>query len=206
MLHEITFGHVFPATPATLISGTRKMLETKYRPLADLTLLADNPRQIQDADFKKLCTSIQAHPDYFEARPCILSDRTGELVIIAGNMRYRAAKQLGLAQIPMVLMPALTVEREREIVIRDNVSNGDWSWDDLANGDWPDAATLNEWGVNVPKEWGAEQELPSAKEDYSDKIGAGLLQVVVECLTERDQELLFNKLTEEGYQCKLLTL
>ena len=143
------------------------MLVTKYRPVAALTLLEDNPRQIQDADFRKLCASITAHPDYFEARPCILSDRTGSLVIIAGNMRYRAATHLGLKEIPTVLMPALTEEREREIVIRDNVSNGGWDWDALSSGDWPDAATLNDWGVNVPAEWGVV-ELPVAEEREPD--------------------------------------
>ncbi len=42
------------------------------------------------------------------ARPMILSDRTGELVIIAGNMRYRAAEKLGLKKVPTFLISGLT--------------------------------------------------------------------------------------------------
>ena len=71
----------------------------EYRKLKDIKLLDRNPRTIRDDDFKKLVQSIEANPDYFEARPLILSDRTGELVIIAGNQRYRAAKELKLKEV-----------------------------------------------------------------------------------------------------------
>lgn len=57
----------------------------QYRKLTDLAKLPNNPRTIKDESFKSLCKSIQDNPDYFEARPVILSDRTGEFVIIAGN-------------------------------------------------------------------------------------------------------------------------
>lgn len=56
-----------------------------YRSLKDLHKHPSNPRFIDDDDFKTLVASIKKNPDYFEARPLILSDRTGELVIIAGN-------------------------------------------------------------------------------------------------------------------------
>lgn len=119
----------------------------EYRKLKDIKLLDRNPRTIRDDDFKKLVQSIEANPDYFEARPLILSDRTGELVIIAGNQRYRAAKELKLKEVPTFLIKDLTEEREKEIIIRDNVSNGEWDWDVLAN-EW-DVDQLEEWGVDV---------------------------------------------------------
>lgn len=119
----------------------------EYRKLKDIKLLDRNPRTIRDDDFKKLVHSIEANPDYFEARPLILSDRTGELVIIAGNQRYRAAKELKLKEVPTFLIKDLTEEREKEIIIRDNVSNGQWDWDILAN-EW-DTDNLEEWGVVV---------------------------------------------------------
>lgn len=119
----------------------------EYRKLKDIKLLDRNPRTIRDDDFKKLVQSIEANPDYFEARPLILSDRTGELVIIAGNQRYRAAKELKLKEVPTFLIKDLTEEREKEIIIRDNVSNGQWDWDILAN-EW-NTDDLEEWGVVV---------------------------------------------------------
>lgn len=124
------------------------MLQAEYRDIKDLRKLEGNPRVIRDRQFKQLCESISANGDYFEARPVILSDRTGRLVIIAGNQRYEAARHLGIKSIPTILIPDLTEEREREIIIRDNVSNGEWDFDILAN-EWEHEELLN-WGVDLP--------------------------------------------------------
>ena len=88
----------------------------EYRKLEDLRKLENNPRKISSEDFQILVKSIKDNPDYFEARPLLLSDRTGVLVIIAGNQRYDAAKYLGLKEVPTYLLKGLTEEREREIV------------------------------------------------------------------------------------------
>ena len=122
--------------------------QVEYRPIAELRELPGNPRTIKKDQFEKLKTSIKDNADYFEARPIILSDRTGELVILAGNQRYKAAKAIGLKEVPTILLPNLTEEREKEIIIRDNVENGDWDWDALAN-EW-DADVLDSWGVKMP--------------------------------------------------------
>ena len=136
------------------------MNEPRKRKLSELKKLPNNPRTIKGESFKSLCRSIQDNPDYFEARPLILSDRTGELVIIAGNQRYEAAKHLKLKEIPTHLISRLTEEREQEIIIRDNVANGDWDLNLLA--DW-DKVKLEEWGVDV--EWSVE-EPEAAEDDY----------------------------------------
>ena len=120
----------------------------KQRDINSLTKLEGNPRIIKDRQFESLCKSIKDNPDYFEARPLILSNRTGELVIIAGNQRYEAAKHLNLKKVPTYLIEGLTEEREREIIIRDNVNNGEWNHDILAN-EW-DIDELLEWGVQLP--------------------------------------------------------
>lgn len=120
----------------------------EYRPIKDLTPLEGNPRTITDKDFKKLVKSISENKEFFEARPCILSDRTGKLVIIAGNQRYHAAVSLGREEVPTYLIKGLTEAKEREIIIRDNVNNGVFDWDILANS-W-DMNELKEWGVEIP--------------------------------------------------------
>ena len=120
---------------------------TKYRKLSELHELPGNPRTIKKDQFEKLKKSIKDNADYFEARPIILSDRTGKLVIIAGNQRYKAAKAIGMTEVPTILLEGLSEEREREIVIRDNVENGDWDMDALAN-EW-NAQDLLDWGVEL---------------------------------------------------------
>lgn len=150
--------------------------QVEYRPIAELRELPGNPRTIKKDQFEKLKKSIQDNADYFEARPIILSDRTGELVILAGNQRYKAAKAIGLKEVPTILLPNLSEEREKEIIIRDNVENGDWDWDALAN-EW-DASMLDSWGVDLPTDLKPqleiiEDEAPEAQEDKPAKSKLG---------------------------------
>lgn len=121
-------------------------MEVIYRKLSDMKKLDGNPRKITQEQLETLKQSIERNKDYFEARPLILSNRTGELVVIAGNQRYEACKQLGIEECPTVLLEGLTEEREKEIIIRDNVSNGEW--DEELLQEW-DSELLNDWGVDV---------------------------------------------------------
>lgn len=130
-----------------------------YRQTETLKKLENNPRTITEKQLQKLKESIQRNPDYFEARPIILSDRTGELVIIAGNQRYDACVQLGIKEVPTVLIPNLTEEREREIIIRDNVNNGEW-----------DMACLFEWNCKELMEWGLDGISFPELDDFSEEV------------------------------------
>lgn len=134
-------------------------MEVIYRQTETLKKLENNPRSITEKQLQKPKESIQRNPDYFEARPIILSDRTGELVIIAGNQRYDACVQLGIKEVPTVLIPNLTEEREREIIIRDNVNNGEW-----------DMARLFEWDCKELMEWGLEGISFPELDDFSEGV------------------------------------
>ena len=147
----------------------------EYKLLKELHELEGNPRTIKKDQFERLKTSIKDNPDYFEARPIILSDRTGKLVILAGNQRYKAAKALGMAEVPTIVLHGLTEERERELIIRDNVENGDWDIDILAN-EW-NPEDLVAWGVEMP-EFSmtteiVEDEAPEVKEEEPAKSKLG---------------------------------
>lgn len=139
------------------------MIETKthYRKLVDLKKLEGNPRFIRDRQFKILCDSIRDNPKFFEARPLILSNRTGELVIIAGNQRYEAAKTVGLEEVPTFLIEGLSEGKEREISIRDNVLNGEW--DMLALDGWSDLPLID-WGITLAKAVDLKAEIVSEEE------------------------------------------
>ena len=119
-------------------------MEIVYRKLSEMKKLDGNPRKITPEQLETLKQSIEKNKDYFEARPLILSNRTGELVVIAGNQRYEACKQLGIGECPTVLLEGLTEEREKEIIIRDNVNNGEW--DEELLQEW-DSEDLESWGV-----------------------------------------------------------
>lgn len=129
------------------MNNKKTKYKVEYRPLESLKPLENNPRYIKEEDFERLCASVQNNPELFEAQPIILSDRTGELVIIAGNQRYRAAKEVGLKEVPTVLLTGLTEQKEKEIIIRTNVTNGKWDWDILSSEAWGSVDDLQDWGV-----------------------------------------------------------
>ena len=111
--------------------------------------LPKNPRLIKDQKYAKLKASLEADPEMMELREVIAYDNNGELVVICGNMRLRALKELGVKGVPVKVLPKETPpEKLRAYTIKDNVGFGEDSWDDLAN-DW-DAVELEEWGLDVP--------------------------------------------------------
>ena len=181
--------------------------QVEYRPIADLKELPGNPRTIKKDQFEKLKQSIKDNADYFEARPIILSDRTGELVILAGNQRYKAAKAIGLKEVPTILLPNLTEEREKEIIIRDNVENGEWDWDALFN-EW-DTDKLQEWGVNnikqsIQDEKDITENPPTIVTsfitfDYSDEIQLAITDETATALMEQMVQYKQEKGTYDGF-------
>lgn len=166
-------------------------MKMEYRKLSDLKKLPGNPRIIRDKQFKILCDSILNNPEYFAARPLILSNRTGELIIIAGNQRYEAAKKLGLEHAPTFLIEGLTQGTEREIIVRDNVQNGEWDFSILRES-WGDMPLL-EWGIELPKGIDIQQKIFNAEEwvhanATADEIIEAMSQKIRKIITEHPME------------------
>lgn len=114
--------------------------------LSDLKKLEWNPRIISKEDFEKLKKSIEKF-GVIEWRPFLVSNRTWENIIIGGNQRYEVCKKLGIKEVPVHVMEWLTEEQEREIIIRDNVSNGNWDFSILSN-EWQEEE-LKDWWVKI---------------------------------------------------------
>jgi site-specific DNA-methyltransferase (adenine-specific) len=96
-----------------------------------------------------------------EKRPLIcFTDTDGKLVVLGGNMRLKAAKEVGLKELPILLADDWTEEQKAQFLIKDNVGFGEWNWDELAN-DW-DAQLLTDWGLDIPN---FEAEVLEAEED-----------------------------------------
>lgn len=82
----------------------------------------ENPRIIKDRQFQILCESIKAHKSYFETRPILCNK---DMIVFAGNMRLRAAIEIGLEEVPVAIMD-ISPEEQRDLMIRDNRQNGEW--------------------------------------------------------------------------------
>jgi ParB-like chromosome segregation protein Spo0J len=117
-----------------------------------------NPRLIKDDKFKKLVKSIQELPEMLEIRPIVVN---ADMIVLGGNMRLKACKEAGLKEVPIIIADNLTEEQQREFLIKDNVSGGEWDFEMLAN-EW-DVEQLEDWGLDLP----IFMEEPS----YEDLIG-----------------------------------
>ena len=81
----------------------------------------DNPRIIKDQKFKRLVESIKEFPQMLELRPIVVDE---QMIILGGNMRYRACKEAKLKEVHIVKAESLTPEQKQEFIIKDNV--GTW--------------------------------------------------------------------------------
>ncbi|MBX3403817.1 MAG: ParB N-terminal domain-containing protein [Phycisphaeraceae bacterium] len=82
-----------------------------------------NPRTINDAAIEAVAKSIQA----FGFKVPILIDADG--VIIAGHTRLRAARKLGLKEVPVIRATDLTPEQVKALRIADNKVASLTAWD-----------------------------------------------------------------------------
>jgi hypothetical protein len=111
----------------------------------EIKLNPNNPRLIKDDKFAKLVQSIKDFPEMLEIRPIVVND---DMIILGGNMRYKACKEAGLKEVSIIKASGLSEEKQREFLIKDNVSGGEWDWDMLAN-EW-DELELDKWGLELP--------------------------------------------------------
>jgi len=134
-------------------------------PITEIKPNPDNPRFIKDDNFKKLVKSIKDFPEMLDARPLVLNK---DNVILGGNMRYKAAKEAGLTELPVKIVD-WPEDKQREFIIKDNVSGGDWDWDILAN-EW-DTELLDDWGLELPD---SIKEPEEVEEDEAPEVSSEL--------------------------------
>ena len=119
----------------------------------------NNPRLIKDDKFKKLVQSIKDFPEMLDIRPIVVN---ADMVILGGNMRYKACKEAGLKSIP-IIVSNLSEDKQKEFLIKDNTSGGEWDWDILAN-EW-DVEQLDAWGLDVPS-FEVDEVLEATEDDF----------------------------------------
>ena len=128
---------------------------------------ARNARRIPDSAVDKVAASIKE----FGFRQPIVCDAHD--VIIIGHVRLRAAKKLGLAQVPVHVARDLTPAQVKALRLMDNRSHEEAGWDYELLG--PELADLQLLGFGLDLTGFDEQEL------------AGLLTETTEGLTDPDE-------------------
>lgn len=105
-----------------------------------------NPRIIKNDRFKKLVKSIREFPEMLDLRPIVVNS---DFMILGGNMRFKAAKEAGLTQVPVLIAEQLSDDQQKEFIIKDNLGFGEWDWEILQDDtNWIEQ-DLEEWGLDL---------------------------------------------------------
>ena len=172
--------------------------------LSEIKSNPNNPRVIKDHKFEKLKKSISEFPKMMELRPMVINE---DNIVLGGNMRLKALKDLGYKEVPEEWVKRasdLTDEETRRFIIADNVGFGEHDWEMLAN-EW-NTEELEDWGLDgFPFEEITELKSEDDLKDLSSSIN-NLYRIEVICSDEEEQENTYNKLLEQGFECRLLTL
>jgi DNA modification methylase len=135
-------------------------MKTEKVKISEVKNNPNNPRIIKDDKFKKLVNSIKEFPKMLEIRPIVVND---EMIVLGGNMRLKACIEAGLKQVPIIRASDLSEDEQRQFIIKDNVSGGEWDWEMLAN-EW-DAEQLDAWGLDIPN-FETDEELEAKEDDF----------------------------------------
>ena len=110
----------------------------------DIKANPNNPRVIRDEQFKKLVKSIQEFPEMLSVRKLVC---TPDMIVLGGNMRLKALQSAGIKEVDVEIVD-WDEQKQKEFIIKDNVSFGEWNHEQLAN-EW-DAIELQDWGLELP--------------------------------------------------------
>lgn len=142
----------------------------KKMKLADLIPTENNPRQIKKDDFERLKKSIKSFPEMLDIREIVIDENNR---ILGGHQRVKALLANGEKEVNVKVVEGLSEEEKREFVIRDNIQNGEWDFDVLAN-EWDDLP-LDDWGIELPiadiEEEIVEDEAPEPPAEPKSKFG-----------------------------------
>src|SRR3989344_3740157 len=111
----------------------KEKLNIVYVPTSELRASAYNPRKWNKEAVRQLKISIRK---FGLVDPLLVNSapkRKG--VVIGGHFRLTIAKQLKIAEVPVVHLNIPDIEKEKALNLRLNKNTGDWDWDLLASFD-----------------------------------------------------------------------
>ena len=138
--------------------------------------LPANPRNWTKEELKSLALSLTETPELFEMRCPIVVPHDGRYVVLGGNLRIAAARENKEKEVTCFVFNSTSIEKMKEVVIKDNGAWGKWDYDALAN-EWSDLP-LSDWGIPVweesPQETAASagEEKQASEDDFDENKDA----------------------------------
>lgn len=113
--------------------------------LKGIKLNPDNPRTITDDEFQTTLKSVKEFGEVMLPLRPILIDNG---IVICGNQRFKALKELGYTKVPVEWIKdvtGLSKDDKRQLIIKDNLQYGNWSFENISES--YDIDDLVEWGM-----------------------------------------------------------
>jgi hypothetical protein len=175
------------------------------RSVESLIPYARNARTHSDEQVAQIAASIK---EWGWTTP-VLVDETGQ--IIAGHGRVMAARKLGIEEIPVMVASGWSEAQRRAYVLADNKIALNSGWDmDLLKVELQDIGDmsfdLDKIGFSVEEMTSFFVEAENENKIPKQKELKNTFEVAIECESEMQQEDIFNRLTQEGYKCRVLTI
>tara|TARA_R100000234_G_scaffold110781_1_gene83369 strand:+ start:3300 stop:3806 length:507 start_codon:yes stop_codon:yes gene_type:complete len=161
--------------------------------IAELNPAEYNPRRMTNKQYEDLRNSLEK---FGLVDPIIIN---ADNTVVGGHQRLRIMREMGAELVPVVRVN-LSKEDEKELNIRLNKNSGEFDLDILANN----------FEVDELKDWGFKDielgfNTDKIQTDLSDSIELQY-KIEVDVTSEKEQEQLYNDLTNKGYICRILTL
>ena len=184
-------------------------LSIEYKSVDDLIPYVNNSRTHSDEQVTQVAASIK---EFGFTNPILIDENNG---IIAGHGRLMAAKKLKLEQVPTITLEGLTDAQRKAYVIADNklALNAGWDFDLLKieiESLQEDDFKLDLLGFDVDELNGilgfddiAEEDEEEPEQDYEDKYKEQY-GVIIMCKSAEEQEKIFNKMQQNGYEVKVV--
>ena len=171
-------------------------MDIKNIAVKDLIPYEKNTKKHDDVQINNVAESIK---QYGFVQPIVIDKNN---VVVIGHCRLLAAKKLKMADVPCVCVDDLTDEQVKALRIVDNKSNeSPWDFDFLAD----ELAKINLDAFNFDFDVSFDDDNTETKEREEIALNESI-SVVVECADDEEAEMIFEKLSEEGYKCHISTL
>ena len=127
-------------------------------------------------------------------------------IVVEGHGRLIACKELGFTEIDCIRLDHLTEEQRRAYTLTHNKLTMNSGFDDeLLALELGDLQELEIDVIGFDEIEMQDDTQPTERDDLSEKV-AEVFEVIVECADEMQQEEIYNRLSEEGLTCRVLTL
>lgn len=127
-------------------------MDIRKVPISSVVPWPKNPRGVKESDFARLKKQITDLGPY---KPLVCYEEDGQYVVLGGNMRIRALKELGFKEVEISIVAPKSEAEKIAISLSDNDRVGYYEEQALAELVYPEVANLDlkEFKVDLTEPW-----------------------------------------------------